>query len=126
MPLIQITSLPFETPPDIPSVIKGISTDFAKNASVGIEHVTVTWTFFPPGHYVVGGVSAQYQPMQSHPVLVDLLAPDFNSADQVEKMLNAISVSIAKRSKLPIENIFINYRQAHAGMVFDSGQIVQW
>jgi hypothetical protein len=50
----------------------------------------------------------------------------FISPAEVEKMLSSIASSISKRTKVRIDNIFVNYRRAHAGMVFDAGEIVRW
>ena len=44
----------------------------------------------------------------------------------IEKMLQTVASSISKRTKVPLSNIFINYRSAHSGMVFDNGKIVKW
>ena len=126
MPFIHIQSLPFKVTPDIPSIIEGVSKDFAKATGVGLEHVTATWQFLSAGHYAVAGVSAQQQPENSHPLLVTVLAPDFESQAKVEKSLKAVASSISKRAKVPLSNIFINYTQAHSGMVFDAGEIVRW
>jgi phenylpyruvate tautomerase PptA (4-oxalocrotonate tautomerase family) len=126
MPFIHIKSLPLDDSFDASAVIEGLSEDFAKATGVGVEHVTATWEILPPGYYAVGGKTALHQSLNSHPVLVDLLAPDFNSDESVEKMLSAVSSSISKRANISINNIFINYRQAHSGMVFDSGEIVRW
>lgn len=126
MPFIHVRSLPFEQSFSVSAAVKGITRDFAAGTGIGSEHITVTWEFFAPGHYAAGGKTAQHQPQASHPVLVDLLAPDFNSAEDVAKALNTAAASIAERSRIPIGNIFINYRYARAGMVFDSGEIVRW
>jgi phenylpyruvate tautomerase PptA (4-oxalocrotonate tautomerase family) len=126
MPFIHIRSLPFDKSFDMATVLEGLTKDFAKGTGIGLEHVTATWEFFAPGHYAVAGKAAQYQPQDSHPVLVDLLAPDFNSAATVEKMLTTVSASISKHTKVAATNIFINHRQAHSGMVFDAGEIVEW
>ena len=126
MPFIHVKSLPLDGSFDAKAVIEGLSEDFAKATGVGVEHVIVTWEVLPPGHYAVGGKTALHQPLNSHPVLVDLLAPDFNSDESIEKMLSAVSSSISKRVNFPINNIFINYRQAHSAMVFDAGKIVRW
>ena len=126
MPFIHIKSLPFNEPLNVRTVVIGITKDFATAAGIQLEHVAATWTFLSPDHYASAGSVAQYQPASTHPVLVDLLAPDFNSPTEVEKMLSSIASSISKRTKVQIDNIFINYRQAHAGMVFDAGEIVRW
>lgn len=126
MPFIHIKSLPFDKPFNVRAVIEGLTKDFAKGTGVGLEHVTSTWEFLLQGHYAVAGKAASHQPQDSHPVLVELLAPDFNSAGDVEKMLSTVASSISKRTKIPTKNIFIDYRQTHAGMVFDAGEIVRW
>ncbi len=126
MPFIHVRSLPFEEPFSVSTVVESITKDFAKATGVDLEHVTATWELLPAGHYAVAGKAAQHQPQGSHPVLVDLLAPDFNSSDEVEKMLRSVASSISERAKVPITNIFINYRQAHSEVVFDAGKVVRW
>jgi len=126
MPFIHVKSLPFVAPFNVASVLEGLTKDFAEGVGVGLEHVTATWEFLPAGHYAVGGKAASNQPDKSHPVLVDLLSPDFNAPDKIEKMLLVVASSISKRVKIPISTIFINHRQAHSGMVFDAGEIARW
>ena len=61
----------------------------------------------------------------SHPVLVELVAPDSNSPEDVEKMLKVAALSISKRIKVEMDNIFIIYRGVSSGTVFDKGEIVR-
>lgn len=126
MPFIHIKSLPFDRALNVTSVLEGLAKDFAKGTGVGLEHVTATWEFLPAGHYAVAGKAESHQPENSHPVLVDLLSPDFNPPEKVEKMLHVVASSISKRAKIPISNIFINHRHAYSGMVFDAGEIGRW
>ncbi|MDH4087728.1 MAG: hypothetical protein OEV04_11910 [Nitrospira sp.] len=126
MPFIHVKSLPFEPPLGVRAVVEGLTKDFAKGTGIGLKHVNATWEFLPRGHYAVGGKAALKQPKASHHVLVDLLAPDLNSPKDVENMLRVVALRISKRAKIPLNNIFVNHRQAHAGSVFDEGEIVQW
>jgi phenylpyruvate tautomerase PptA (4-oxalocrotonate tautomerase family) len=126
MPFIHVRSLPFDESFDVGAVLEDLTEDFAKGTGIGLEHVTAIWEYLPPGHYAVVGKATQHQPQDSHPVLVDLLAPDFNSAATVEKTLTTVSSSISKHAKVPITNIFINHRQAHSGSVLEAGEIVRW
>ena len=126
MPFIHVKSLPFEEPFSVSTVVEGITKDFARDTGIGLEHVTATWEFLPSGHYAVAGKAAQHQPQSSHPISVDLLAPDFNSPGDVERMLASAASSISRRAKIPISNVFINHRQAHSGAVFDAGEIGHW
>ena len=126
MPFIHIKSLPPAEPLDTAALLEQLSADFAAATGIGVEHVTATWEWLEPGHYAVGGKVAREQPAGSHPLLVDLLVPDFNAADDVERMLIAIADSLATRAGVARDNIFINQRDARGGRVFDAGEIVRW
>lgn len=126
MPFVHIRSLPFETPIDISTVVEKVSRDLAAATGIGLEHITATWMFFAPGRYAAAGKCVSHQPMDSHPVLVDLLVPDFNSPETVESMLKTVAFSICEHTDVPVQNIFINYQQARSGMVFDAGQVKRW
>jgi phenylpyruvate tautomerase PptA (4-oxalocrotonate tautomerase family) len=124
VPFIHIKSLPFEL--DVGAVLEGVSRDLAKATGVELRHVHATWEFLQPRHYAVAGRASLRQPKSSHPLLVDLLAPDFNDARVVEAMLACVASSLAKRARVARDNIFINHRQAHSGMVFDAGKVERW
>lgn len=126
MPVVQIVSLPFAAPFDVPAAITAISTDLAEASGVDVKHVTVTWQFLPANHYAVGAETHTYQPLHSHPLLVDLLLPDFNSPEQIEVMLQALARGIAANCGVPQNNVFINCRTALSGAVFDAGETVRW
>lgn len=126
MPFIHIKSLPLTRPLDVPVAIQAISTDFSERTGIALQHIHVTWEFYQPGHYAKGGDTAEFQPEADFPIIVDLLSPDFNDPQKIERMLGAAAESIAKRAGFPLDNIFINHRQAHSGMVFDEGDIVRW
>lgn len=126
MPVIFIKSLPFQQERNISSIIEGVSKDVSDKAGVDIKHFTVTWEYLKPGHYAVSGQSKEYQPMNLHPVLVDVLAPDFNSCGNKDTILNSIATSLSSRADIPKDNIFISYNQANSGMVYDSGEVVRW
>lgn len=126
MPFIHVKSLPLKSSLKMNDVVEGLTRDFAQGTGIGLEHVTATWEFLPSAHYAVAGKSALHQPKDSHPILVDLLVPDFNSSDDVEKMLPLIASSISRQTSVPFNNIFINCRQAASGFVLDTGKIIRW
>jgi hypothetical protein len=126
MPFIHIRSLPLDSGLDMGAAVEGITIDFAQGTGIELEHVTATWSFLPGGHYAIAGKAALRQPASSHPVLVDLLAPDFNDAAQIEKMLRVVAESISKRTKVAKGNIFIHHQEARSGSVFDNGTVVRW
>ena len=126
MPFIHIKSLPFSEETDTAALLEQLSVDFAAATGIGIEHVTATWEWLEPGQYAVGGRAARERPAGSHPLLVDLLAPDFNTDEDVARMLIAVADSLAARAGVARDNIFINQRDARSGRVFDAGQLVRW
>ena len=126
MPFIHVKSLPFDRLFDAARALEGITRDFAKEAGIALEQVTATWEFLAPGHYATAGSAASRQPRGSHPILVDLLAPDVNTERKIRKMLAAVASSISKRARVPVTNIFVNFRRARSGTVFDAGEIVRW
>lgn len=126
MPFIQIKSLPFEQGREIGAVLTAVSRDFSEQVGIDIAQVTATWEYLESWHYAAGGRTAVNQPEDSHPILVDLLVPDFHPPEVVQKMLECVAGSIADRARVPTNNIFINVRQARSGQVFDAGEIVRW
>lgn len=126
MPLIQIKSLPFEQGREMGALLVGISRDFSEAVGIEIEQVSATWEFLEAWHYAAGGRAATNQPIDSHPILVDLLVPEVHPAETIETMLDSIAASIAERARIPITNIFINVRRAKSGKMFDGGKIVRW
>ena len=126
MPFIQIKSLPFEESKSISDILCEVNKEFSIRLDVPLEHVHATWEFFQPGYYAKGDVAPQSQPDKFHALFVELLTPDFNSAETCALMLEVLAASLAKHVRIPLSNIFIYHRQARSGMVFDDGRIVRW
>lgn len=126
MPFINIQSLPFSPEKDIPAILKNISHDFSIKTRIEEEHITAIWSFFSPHHYSVAGQTTAYQLKKSHPILVDLLIPDFHTGETIKNMLPILATSIAKHTGILLENVFIHVRKAKAGHVFDAGEVVGW
>lgn len=125
MPLIRIQSLPFEPPSDMPTVLARISQAFTDKTDISLQYISAIWTFLPAGQYVVAGKIAS-QHVSSHPILVDILVPDFHSKARAAIIVQAAAASIAQHAKLPLEEVFVNLRLAHSGYVFDQGALVEW
>ncbi len=126
MPVIHVKSLPFANEFDPSQIVGDLCRDFATETGIGLQYVTVTWEYLPSGHYAVAGNAAALQPRDSHPVLVDLLTPDFHTSARVEVMLRAVAAAIAARTPVDAGNIFVNHRRAYAGGVFSDGDMVRW
>ena len=126
MPFIHIRSLPPAVRFDVARAVRGVSSAFARETGIDEQHVTVTWDMLAPHHYASGGATATAQPATSHPVLVELLAPDFHRSEQIESMLTALASAVAHEAGVAPDNVFASFRAARSGEVFDDGAIVRW
>ncbi len=126
MPFIRITSLPFKPPLEITPVLVGLSEDFSQDTGIALKHISASWHYLEKNHYVVAGNASEYQAKQSHPLIVEILAPDFTQQEAIEKMLLSVAKSLARLTGLDETNIFINYQGARSGQVFDNGDLVSW
>lgn len=126
MPFIHIRSLPFEEPFDVPVAIKTVSEAFSVRTEIDLQHISVTWEFFATEHYAHAGQTVNYQPRDSHPILVELIAPDSNSESRIKMMLKTIASILEQITGIAVSNIFIHFRAAQSGTVFDHGDVVHW
>lgn len=126
MPFIHIKSLPFEEPFVVNDVLTGLNRDFSEATAIPLFHIHSSWEFLAPGHYAKGEQAPAHQPFSHHPLMVDLLTPDFNDEKQIAVMLERIARSLSERTGFNQSNIFINHRQSYSLMVYDDGEIVSW
>jgi hypothetical protein len=126
MPFIHIKSLPQTGNIDPQSVMQQLSGRFAQEMDMHQKHITITWEVLKPDCYLNDGRFAGQQPQDSHPVMVDLLVPDFNSQSRIEKMMECIVELLAVALAIPVGNVFVHCRLASSGMVLDAGEIVKW
>lgn len=126
MPLVRIKSLPFEQEVEIPQAIRNLSQAVADAADIELHHVMVTWEYLPASHYAHNGKVAAYQAINTHPLLVDLIAPNFNTEEQIAAMLELIANTIAEQVPVAKSNIFINFTPAYSDGVYDEGHVVEW
>ena len=126
MPFLHVRSLRPAGPFDAGEAVRAVSREFAAATGVAERHVTVTWQRLEAEHYSHGGRTAVKQPAGSHPVLVELLAPDFNSQERIEQMLEAAARAVAGQAGVGRENVFVDFRPARSGQVLDGGELVRW
>ena len=128
MPIVQVTSLPFEPPIDLPDVLRGVTEDFVAKTGIAREHVTMTWNVLPPGHYAQAGVTPVegHQPPDSHPLLVELSVPDLYEPSRIEELLEVTARCLAERTGVELTNVFVQARTVRSGAVFEAGQIIRW
>ncbi|PSW20674.1 hypothetical protein C9I98_07455 [Photobacterium sanctipauli] len=126
MPLVRIKSLPFAQEVELPKVLKTLSKAISESSDIDLHHVMATWDFMTPHHYAHNGNVVDCQPEHTHPVLVHLFAPNFNTEEQIAKMLELIADTLASQLPVSKRNIFINYSPAYSDGVYDEGHVVEW
>ncbi|MBC7005542.1 hypothetical protein BIZ37_23575 [Photobacterium sp. BZF1] len=126
MPLIRIKSLPFAQEVNIPSTLGVLSKAVSETSDIDLKHVMATWDYLSPHHYAHNGKVVDCQPEKTHPLLVHLVAPSFNTEEQIANMLEVIANTLADVLPVAKENIFINFSPAYSDGVYDSGHVVEW
>ncbi|PSW05135.1 hypothetical protein [Photobacterium lipolyticum] len=126
MPLIRVKSLPFDHDVDVSQVVCSLSQAMSDANDIEPHHIMITWEYLSPDHYSHGGKVTQSQPINTHPVLIDLVAPNFNTEDQIMAMLELIANTLAELVPIAKNNIFINYTPAYSDGVYDEGHVVEW
>ncbi|WNO09656.1 hypothetical protein [Teredinibacter sp. KSP-S5-2] len=126
MPVITIKSLPFDGEVDIPYVLSHITESLSLSTQVDAEHIHVSWEFFLPGHYAKGGKTPLIQPLSNHPVMIEILIPDFHRKNVIDTMMESLADSIALHTDVARNNILITQKLVSSGRVFDNDEVVQW
>ncbi|KLV03601.1 hypothetical protein ABT56_18560 [Photobacterium aquae] len=126
MPLLTIKSLPFAQEVNIPVTLGELSKQLANKCDIPLNHVMVAWEYLPPNHFAHNGRVANCQPQNSHPIVVHLVAPNFNTEEQISEMLEVIASSLAEQLPIAKSNIFITFSPAYSDGVYDEGHVVEW
>ncbi|MBA3581463.1 MAG: hypothetical protein H0W44_03305 [Gammaproteobacteria bacterium] len=126
MPIIQIKALPFAQKPNMTNVLEQLTTDFETSLGIGREQINIVWQWIEPNHYAAKGVVAAQQAHDSHPLLVEIIAPDFSKKTKIAQMLICVVNSLAASTGLPRENVYAMFREIHTGCSYHRGEIVKW
>jgi phenylpyruvate tautomerase PptA (4-oxalocrotonate tautomerase family) len=124
MPVISIKTLPLDNSLNPTEILKKLCNDFAVQNGYKPEHVWAYWEFIKPEHYSVGSSVSSVQKENTHSPIVRILAFEGNQIEKIKRMLETIADVLSKEMKIDIGNIFIEYAEAHSGMVFDGGNVV--
>ena len=125
MPFIQIRALPPAGAIDVGDAVRAVSAGFAAATATDERHVTVTWEELAPDSYSQAGDTAATQPRDSYPVLVEVFAPDLSPQERVETMLE-VAAREAAAAGVAMENVFVHFRAARSGQVFEEGAVARW
>lgn len=123
MRVLRITALPQSREVDVTRVLRTLCVELARESGVRPEAFWATWETLEPWRYVEGDAPAQHQPASTHPPLVELVAFEGRSADQVERLLERCAGVLARELRLKDGNVFVLYREAASGRVFTGGQV---
>jgi len=123
MPVIQIQALPQQLESDIPSLLARLCIAVAKDIDIPADYVSATWQTISPGRYAVGGETVMTQPRGSHPVIVELSAFEMSDKEKIRGLLRTTGHFLEEALGLP-GNVFILFRSARSGEVYDGGEVV--
>ncbi|MCW8956981.1 MAG: hypothetical protein OQL09_08865 [Gammaproteobacteria bacterium] len=126
MPVIQIKSLPFQSQPNMEHWLTQLSREFSQQTGIDTKHISIGWLYYDRGHYLDDSEIADFQSQNSHPLMVELLVPDFNKASDIQHMIRVAAHSLSDICNIDINNIFVHAATAANGLVFDKGSIVSW
>ena len=126
MPFIHVKSLPLQKSTNIEVLLKNLSKTVAKETQIDEKHFTVTWNFFEPQRYCCAGKISTSHNYSSHPILVDVLVPDFFREEKKAHIMEIIAENLNANLQCDIKNIFIHCREARSGEVFDKGEVAHW
>ncbi len=124
MPVISIKTLPLDNSLNPAEILNKLCCDFAAQNGFKPEHVWAYWEFIKPDHYAVGSATSPVQKENTHSPIIRILAFEGNQKEKIKKMLETTAGILSKEMKIDIGNIFIEYSEAHSGMVFDGGNVV--
>ena len=115
MPFLHVRSLPLGDAFDADAAVRAVSAEFASEAGIVERHVTVSWQTLD-AQSAAGG----------RPILVDVVAPDFNDDERIVAMLRAAAGAVARAAGVDLRGVFAEFRGARSGQVLDGGEIVRW
>ena len=124
MPIISIKTLPLDNILNPAEILRKLCNNFAVQNGYKAEYVWAYWEFIKPEHYAVGSATSPVQKEDTHSPIVRILAFEGTQKEKIKKMLETTADILSKEMKIDIGNIFIEYSEAHSGMIFDGGNVV--
>jgi hypothetical protein len=124
MPIISIKSLPLNKKVDIPELLKKLNNETAGAIGYEARHIWSYWQFIEPDYYAVGERLSETLTKESHSPIVEVMSFEGKSKETIKTILLTIAEVLSKGLEIDIGNIFIIYREAYSGTVFDGGEII--
>ncbi|MDO6766121.1 hypothetical protein [Agarivorans sp. 1_MG-2023] len=126
MPIVHIRSLALPESVDMPALLNKLAKDFAQQAKIQLEHISLDWQYIQPGHYFVNKQVHMQQHVHQPPLIAELIVPDVHSEKRQQQLLSLLAKLIHQHSHIALNNIFISLQVAQSGTIFDNGKIVTW
>ena len=124
MPCVWIKSLPLEGR-EPAQMCQQVADYLAEHGGYAPEHVAATWELLASGCYVTKGLASSVH-TASHPIMADVVTPDFMARAQVTRLLKIVADGLSETAGVPHGELFLTYRAVKSGHVFDQGKIVEW
>jgi phenylpyruvate tautomerase PptA (4-oxalocrotonate tautomerase family) len=124
MPVISIKSLPFEKDVNIPEILKKLNAEVANSINYSPDSIWSYWEFITPQYYAVGDKSSEKTTGSTHSPIIEITSFEGKSNESIETAMKTTAKVVSQALGIDIGNIFIVYKEAHSGMVFDGGNIV--
>ena len=113
VPFVHVRSLAPDASFDAARAVRAVSAELAAATDIEERHIAVSWQYVAA---IDGSVS----------VLAEILAPDFHPPERVERMLRSVASSVAREGGVGDADVFVEFRPARPGSVFDEGDVVRW
>ncbi len=111
---------------DLGLAVRGLTSAVADATELDPKHISVLWHTLAADTYAYQGSLADTQPAQSHPVLVDLVAPDFHRPHQIHLMMKTLAREVAGLAGVSHDNVLVVHYPVSSGHVFDQGRLLNW
>lgn len=125
MPLVRIHCLPVEAL-DIGLAVRGVTGALVAATDVAPENISVVWNELSPDSYAHRGDLAEAASATGHPVIVDLIAPDFHRPHIVQLMMKTLANEVGAISGAGTNNVLVIHQPLGSGHVYDAGNLVNW
>lgn len=125
MPIVRINCLPVKKL-DLGLAVRGVTSALATATEIDPEHISVLWNELSADSYAHRGDLAELQPQATHPILIDLIAPDFHRPHLVQLMMKTLAHEVAVLTGADHNNILIIHQPQSSGHVYDQGRLVSW
>lgn len=123
MPVIQIRALPQKSFVSIETTLKRLCAEVAPCLGTKPQSVFATFTPVDFAHYVEGDKKAASQPEGTHPPIIDVIAFEGRTPEQIESALVTIAKVICESFKLAPGNVFITYHEGKSGQIYTGGSV---